>query len=279
MKKIAVYIFSIITGILLINIKGASGLFTTYVDGWGQMSHYSLPSVTGIGCMVANHKYPNSTSRVELKNTVCHVYLTCSDNWLDCDKKLDNGCETKASEKNCGKCGVTCPAGTFCKKTGTVAYKCECPPATCRVQSGNNSQEGVMTLNAATGKCECLVTKCPNCYADCDKNPKNGCEVNICVDPNNYMGCGKKLDTKKDPNNCGQAGRKCASYQVCNNGVCGCKVQMAHGSKCDLPNANAIWDAGTCKCKIYKCIAGWADCDENPANGCEKKYTGAKKCN
>jgi hypothetical protein len=64
--------------------------------------------------------------------------------------------------------------------------------------------------------------------------------------PNLTLVNGSCVDTKSDAQNCGSAGKACAGtslniYATCSNGVCG----------------------------TNGCVTGYADCDGNPANGCE----------
>jgi hypothetical protein len=73
---------------------------------------------------------------------------------------------------------------------------------------------------------------CPSGYGDCDRNPANGCEVNL----------------KTDPSNCGICGGNCVpggqySRRTCISG----------------------------QCIFFACFddAGYANCDYDPYNGCE----------
>src|SRR5205814_3820326 len=62
-------------------------------------------------------------------------------------------------------------------------------------------------------------------------------------------------DTQGDPVNCGGCGKTCGAVQ---NGSAGC----ANGT-----------------CAVGKCNAGYGNCDNNPANGCETRtLTDANNC-
>ncbi len=81
----------------------------------------------------------------------------------------------------------------------------------------------------------CVGTPIPNCeltcnagFADCNQNAADGCETNLST----------------NLQNCGACGAVCASG----------------------PNASATCTAGTCQ---LSCITGFADCNQNPADGCE----------
>ncbi|MGZ3419423.1 MAG: hypothetical protein ACXWUG_25365 [Polyangiales bacterium] len=87
----------------------------------------------------------------------CNV-STCELPYSDCDKDSKTGCETDTSsnDAHCGGCDHPCAS-----KNGT-------------------------------GKCvsgACTIT-CNGSFADCDKNPTNGCEADLAHDPSNCGACG-----------------------------------------------------------------------------------------
>lgn len=122
---------------------------------------------------------------------------TCEAGFADCDGILANGCEvnTGSSATNCGGCGVSCARPNA---TGTCA----------------------------AGRC---AITCARGFADCDRTPENGCEVNI------------------------------ASSATAHCGACGRECPVAD-------NASPTCMAGTCG---IGCNAGFGNCDGNAANGCE----------
>ncbi|MFO0626674.1 MAG: hypothetical protein U0325_13755, partial [Polyangiales bacterium] len=76
---------------------------------------------------------------------------------------------------------------------------------------------------------------------DCDGEPSNGCEASL----------------RTDANHCGACGVQCAAGVACDNGAC----QSSCGA-----------DAGA-GCTVRACRAGFADCDQMGANGCEVDTT------
>ncbi|MFO0630999.1 MAG: hypothetical protein U0325_35970 [Polyangiales bacterium] len=164
----------------------------------------------------------------------------CAAGRADCDRSTANGCEVDvaASLANCGACGNACPARPNAA-------------ATC-----------------AAGACG---VACDAGFADCDRDPANGCEV----------------DTRAAAASCGRCGNACAAGLTCVSGVCslvcaaplvGCGMACvdtgtslancgACGNACPaVAHASATCAAGRCG---FTCAAGFADCDGDPANGCE----------
>jgi hypothetical protein len=95
--------------------------------------------------------------------------------------------------------------------------------------------------------CTYDVCVCKAGLGDCDQDRNNGCEVN----------------TQSDNNHCGGCDIACSEGSSCQDGVCKstapCQVECPAGTLCN----------GTvCQPEII-CQPGRADCDGDPANGCE----------
>jgi hypothetical protein len=262
------------------------------------------------------------------KMGMCTV-ATCDTGWVDCNGKVSDGCESNpsADNNNCGTCGNVCTAPVTCglvtdADAGTVVdddggvplndagvpiatcnlycpkgkTNCDGNPADgCNVQLGTNTDCTMCgdTCNLANSmsSCQpmgsgfvCTLQQCNTGFANCDMVAANGCEV----------------DTMTDANNCGSCGNKCPSgpnsTAVCVNGGCaincapgfadcdnnpndGCEIDVNNdtnncgvgnagcGHVCVTPNATPVCSSGMCE--IQQCNPGFADCDMNPANGCE----------
>ena len=139
------------------------------------------------GCGMGCAGVPNA--QVVCANASCAVQ-SCNAGFLDCDHNGNNGCEVdaRADASNCGQCGNTCRQGLVCRASLCTCPQCMIPNASSRCDPNNN----------------CVLDQCNPGYADCDNNPKNGCEVNIAY----------------DAANCGSCGTACAVNLVCNNGKC-----------------------------------------------------------
>jgi hypothetical protein len=181
---------------------------------------------------------------------------------------------------NCGGCGNSCPEGTICQDGA-----CLCPAAmtlcgdTCVDTSSDNGNCGVCrntclaTETCLNGDCvsglECAPGQTQNCYT----GPAGTLGVGICaagtqtctaegrwgectgevlpqtetcndLDDDCDGTVDEDFDKLHDPNNCGTCGHICS-----------------------FPNATPGCVDG--ECTIVICNVGFADCDGDPANGCE----------
>jgi hypothetical protein len=248
----------------------------------------------GIVCPVG-HDTPNCVKGV------CGIGQ-CDPGFTDCDNITQNGCETNTGKdpNNCGSCGNVCNEPNAV--AGCAGGKCTvgmCDPgfADCNNNPSDGCEINTNTNNNDCGTCGticnlpntasdvctagmCEIGTCAAGWADCNKNPADGCETNI----NTSNG------------NCGSCGAVCApanASPVCSNGMCaiqscnpgfadcdsnpgdGCEVNTntnpndcgGCGLQCALPNAVA--GCSNAKCAVAACSAGFADCDGNPTNGCE----------
>lgn len=113
-----------------------------------------------------------STEHLRCDEGVC----SCEVNFGDCDNDLSNGCETTLSEDaaHCGACGSSCG------EDPCVDGECK-PDGPCMGEA-----------------CECEATQ-----AECDGNPRNGCE-----------------SLEDDPRHCGACDCDCGDGGSCREGRC-----------------------------------------------------------
>lgn len=226
--------------------------------------------------------------------------FTCDTGFADCDNDPANGCEvdTTSSIASCGTCGHACSNanGTPNCTNGTCAVACTTGFADCDNDPANGCEVDTNNSVASCGACgnactaangtpscangSCGIGACNASFGDCDNNTANGCETDLsstiaacgacnqpCVIANGAGVCANGM--------CGVA--SCApGFADCdNNPVSGCETNIsaspmscgACGMVCNLANATAACAAGMCV--IGACRPGFADCDNNPANGCE----------
>ncbi|MFO0649188.1 MAG: hypothetical protein U0326_23300 [Polyangiales bacterium] len=225
----------------------------------------------------------------------------CTRGFGDCDMNPTNGCEvnTNTSSDHCGMCGNSCPSrpnafpgcvsgacviscvAGFQDCNGDVTDGCEVDIRTDARNCGACTRTcAVSNATAACAMGSCRVATCNTGFADCNMNPADGCEINTQVDESN---CGM----------CGNACRVTGGTPVCAAGACGisrcdmgledCDMSASNGceintqtdvnncggcgSRCTLPHATPTCAAGACR--VGTCETGFADCNGNPADGCE----------
>ncbi len=177
----------------------------------------------------------------------CNDGNPCTDD--SCDASL--GCQFKNNTANCddgngctgpdvcdtGKCAAQsgCSANAQCKP-GAQATMCICNAGftgngfqcvdidECQNGSANCGANSACVNTPGSFQCVCNAG-----FADCNKDAKDGCEIN----------------TQTDVNNCNACGSGCGSPV---NGVAKCETGI---------------------CKIASCNAGYADCDSTFPDGCE----------
>lgn len=112
---------------------------------------------------------------------------TCSPGFDDCDGAAQDGCEARLAgdANNCGACKNVCA--------------------------------GMPNAAPACANGQCGLGACTQGFADCDKKPANGCEI----------------DVASDVANCGGCGAKCPLGDKCAGGHCGCTAGFA--AKVDYP--------------------------------------------
>ncbi len=200
----------------------------------------------------------------------------CDTGWGDCNGDSKDGCETNlhVDPANCTMCGMGCSlpnANTLCSD-GCYISSCTFGYDDCNVDPTDGCEAQVLTDVANCGACgatcnglpnakatctdgNCVLGQCNVGFYNCDGDPKNGCEV----------------ATGTDVNNCGACGNKCGNGLVCVNGGCTC-------AKCNFANA-----ASSCVnnvCVMGACVQGFADCNNNPNDGCEVNLLSDKNnCN
>ncbi|MBI5512485.1 MAG: hypothetical protein HY909_01880 [Deltaproteobacteria bacterium] len=171
------------------------------------------------------------------------------------------------------------PCGTECVNIATNPSHCG--------RCGN-----ICTFANALAECSrgvCTMGPCAGRFADCDLNAANGCEINIDTNAMHCSGCGVMCSTVGGTPTCA---RGMCSTTVCMSGRGNCNGMASDGCEVDLNTS--VSNCGTCgnacsflraaaacvagRCVLGACDAGFADCDANPANGCEADLRSPATC-
>jgi hypothetical protein len=147
--------------------------------------------------------------------TLGRCEVECGPQYARCERTLPDGgvadggasgtpyfcADTRNDQRNCGGCGMACPAGRVCEAGMCVAY---CPPGQER----------------CGGQCVTLASSrdhCGACGTACTASQR--CMSGTCVEtgcPQGTMLCmGRCIDIQSDSANCGACGTVCPSPQFC----------------------------------------------------------------
>lgn len=234
---------------------------------------------------------------------VCGV-ATCGTRYKDCNTLAADGCEidTFRDVNNCGACGNMCPSGANaagvcilgkCQLACQAAYlDCNGDPADGCEENGasdlnncgncGNVCAAVGATNPACAAGSCITTMCTGTNRTCKAGPIDSCEVDTATDVLNCGTCGKQCSAVANgtpgcaASNCGIATCN-TNFSDCDKAVAnGCEVNTSNnvnncamcGKVCPaLANATSVCSASACG--LGSCNPGFADCDKDPATGCE----------
>ena len=216
--------------------------------------------------------------RCDLTRRVCVV---CRD---DGDCPLGSVCrDGSACVPGCSP-ARGCPEGETC--CGSSCQRTQSDPANC------GACGAVCGLANATPSCamgRCAVSACATGFSNCDARSENGCEVDLRADVAHCGGCGNACPARPNATavcESGRCGIRCAAgFEDCDgNPANGCEVELAtsaaHCGRCGnacpaRANATPTCAAGQCR---FACAAGFADCDGDPADGCEASLASTAHC-
>jgi hypothetical protein len=220
----------------------------------------------------------------------------CAPGYGDCDGVTRNGCDTALTTvENCGVCGRVCrnPHGTTSCVGGACTPACAADYGNCEGDDQNGCETDLLVTTAHCGRCgqrcvnehgptSCVQGVCrPVCelnWGDCDQNRINGCETDLATSVATCGGCRTACTNEHGTTSC-QGG---VCLPTCDPGFKDCdrnprngcesnlQTSLLHCGECDHPCTNSH---GTTTCAggvcVPSCTSPYADCDGNPANGCE----------
>lgn len=231
----------------------------------------------------------------------------CQESWADCDGDNTNGCETNTLEDaaNCAACSHRCDqsmnATAACSAGTCVVAACNAGFSDCNGVAEDGCEVNLSDDPAHCGACgsvcaplngtgtcsagTCQLIQCLPGYADCDGLVQSGCETALSSDAENCGSCANTCAVINDTPLCVagtcEVGACASGFADCNGLVAdGCETTLtsdvhhcgACGNECSTaPNATATCVSGSCG---QSCAPGYADCDGDPANGCERDVAG-----
>ncbi|MBI5531456.1 MAG: hypothetical protein HY898_01995 [Deltaproteobacteria bacterium] len=174
----------------------------------------------GTQCAIAHGKGSCTTG-------ACTI-LSCDQGFLDCNKKVDDGCEGDlSSPENCAACGNVCTVDGGGKPTckSGVCGVSDCPDGF--LDCNNDPADGCETASTTVQHCgtcanqcdlanavaacisgQCAIDHCQGTFLDCDTNPATGCETDSAISTSNCGVCGGACDLNH------------ASGAACSAGLC-----------------------------------------------------------
>lgn len=171
------------------------------------------------------------------------VVASCSAGHADCNAEPADGCEADLAEAaTCGACNVACaPAAPFCAPSGGSFACTNGCTAAAPLLCGNDCVDPTSNVNHCGG---CGV-RCPAVA-----NATIACKASACTFTCTLLrhACGGRCVLRTDPEACGPACVVCP----------------------ELPGARAVCANDACR---SVCREDLADCNLNPADGCEAKLT------
>jgi hypothetical protein len=232
----------------------------------------------------------------------------CATGWGDCDGLKENGCERSLTTlTDCGTCGSACVranATASCSSGSCTLVACNAGFADCTTANGCETALGTATNCAACGNActnthgnnacagtpgnyDCNPT-CAAGFGDCDGNPDNGCETSL-TSLDNCGACGAVCNLPGASESCVSGSclvTSCASGFADCTAAAGCETALGTNTNCascenTCTNTNGqnscAGGAGSYDC-APTCSTGFASCDGNPDNGCERSVTTLTDC-
>ena len=254
-------------------------------------------------------------ANLQTDNTNCGACGTACPPWQACQKGVcaagcpmgltlcGNQCaDLQTDGVNCGACAMACPQAQVCV-AGRCVSACAAPLVPCngacvdsRFDPANCGACGtVCKVPGATAAClggKCVVGRCDAGFGDCDRDPLNGCEIDLRSDANNCQTCGRVCALAHAASVC--AGVMGCAVGACDTGFGDCDFDPQNG--CEVDQLKDVSNCGACGtlcppvanggpgcragvCGIGTCKAGYADCDAKAQNGCEiVTATDVKNC-
>ncbi len=227
------------------------------------------------------------------------VLQACDAGWGDCNTDDTDGCEadTTSDPLNCGGCDQPCDPGLVCNAGGCTD---QCPGGLTNCSGACVDTDTDMAhcgacdtpcvLENGTGQCAagaCSLVACDSGFGDCNADLADGCETGL-GDVANCTACGDACSWANGSGQCTQAG---CEFTACDAGFGDCNADLADGCEATLGSAehcaacgdacafdNADGECAAGACQMGACWANFADCNADPADGCEADLRSNATC-
>jgi hypothetical protein len=230
----------------------------------------------------------------------------CDAGYADCDADDADGCETQlGTVTDCAGCGDACAydhAAALCQAGACRMGACQNGYGDCTASDADGCETTLGTtsdcascgdacvFDHASGDCQagaCRLGDCDAGFGNCNGLHSDGCET--------------ELGTLTDCAGCGDACAYDNAEAACDAGTCrmadchagwadcaggdadGCETPLGTVDDCGACGDACVYDhaPGTCEdgsCRMRGCQAGWADCNQDPADGCETEIGTVEDC-
>ena len=261
---------------------------------------------TTANCGVCGVTCDRANASVTCASGTCAVD-TCNTGFASCDGNPANGCETRTNTAtDCGACDTACAqpnAVTSCAAGTCARIACTAGYGDCDGNPDNGCEQPLNTLThcgACNSACDldnaaescssgtCSLNSCSVGFGNCDFIASNGCETSLST-LDNCGGCGAVCDYTNASESCESgtcALTQCdATFGDCDSNLAnGCEASVTTltdcggcGVTCSLPNTTAA-ACENATCQVSACVAGFADCNLDGADGCEQPLNTTQHC-
>jgi hypothetical protein len=203
----------------------------------------------------------------------------------DCDGETDEDFDLSSDPDNCGSCGAICRRDNATAKCDAGICSIEqCDPlwGDCNGVDEDGCETSLETITdcgacgaICSGPGDCIVCTGGVCnrfdFADCDGNPANGEETDICHNERDCGGCDIVCSVRNGTPECDTGSCVISSchfpYEDCDNSYeTGCEHDLRNGP------------CNACSQEPGVCDPMCDDCDGDQANGCEKSLESLYNC-
>lgn len=184
-------------------------------------------------------------------------YTTCSTSQFPCDVNL------MTDSKNCGSCGFECKGSgnaLFDCVGGACTFRCKAETHTFTADCNGVIDDDCEVALGTNDNCNGCGDKCTDPAKPCIFD--DGAGTGECGCGPDRLYCGSCIDPSTSDQHCGACGHACDPS----------------GGDGGAPPAHAHYGCVKKQCGQLKCDRLYADCDQDPSNGCETSIQSMEHC-